>query len=137
MKFAISLSICSLMVAGCNSMSTEVAGQPTPNETPIADEPDEPRDFTAIGTIEAAREVCRLWTSDSQSVETFITAARIDRDFGFSEFQEITALFGACAGDFGAGCPTDPNIGPDYTVGQCINECNACSAAVIRAVYAE
>ncbi len=72
---------------------------------------------------------------DDIYIDSIFNGVRADYDGGFSELEEMNGMIAACRGDLGTGCPVNPNIGPNYTLQQCIADCSACSTAIVAEVY--
>lgn len=94
-------------------------------------------DFSAGRTTNTARETCNSLGFDDIIVDFGINIAEANKEAGFSELQSINNEISGCRGEseFGGGCPVNPNIGPDFTIQQCILNCSSCFIAIIAEVY--
>jgi hypothetical protein len=74
---------------------------------------------------------------DDLTIDMLFEMASVERAAGTTEQQAILSYMAGCRGEppFGGGCPANPNIGPDFTLQQCILDCTVCGTAVIREVY--
>ena len=93
-------------------------------------------DPRAGSSVRSARQTCRAGGFDELSIDSAFDATRINRDAGFTELEHVLSALADCEGVRGFGCPQNPNIGPDFTVEQCIVQCVSCAEAVAREVYA-
>lgn len=94
-----------------------------------------PTDGSAGSPSRSARETCRFVGFDDVYTDFVFDVVLADQEAGYSEVEEINSAIAGCRGDFGDGYSTNPYVGPDYTVQQCILDCSACLTAVISEVY--
>lgn len=87
----------------------------------------------ASGT--SARQTCYGFGYNDVAIDFIYNVASADRDAGFTESEAISDAVAGCRGDFGGGCTENPNIGPSFTLQECIFGCSACIAAVAADVW--
>lgn len=85
--------------------------------------------------LRSARESCRLLGFDDLTIDFAFRLARADRDAEFTEVESINDAMAGCRGDFGGGCPTNPNLDETFTLQDCVLNCSACMTAVFAEVY--
>lgn len=88
-----------------------------------------------FGYRRSARDVCRSVGATDDLINFTFTLVRADRDAGFTAYAEIIGGIGGCSGDYGGGCPTNPNVGFGYTLQECILDCSVCSTVIVEEVY--
>ena len=91
----------------------------------------------AAGRSASARSNCRSFGLSGLQIDGLFDVARLDRDAGFTELESFTSGYAGCRGDFGAGCPENPNVFDVTSLNECIFGCTGCLTAVAREVYAE